>query len=209
MSTEENRPPAGISPPRPASQGQDTRQAGMARGACYGIGHGLQTRFRPRMRPRPDPRARRLHQHVGPLSLAGDSGGRADSRQRPAGRPSPPHPVQPSAELAQRLAQLRGEATRSHQAFLSAAPRTRALVNAARGSAVASDPWIAAQASLSGLEVTRNRTMEAMADLDKLLLQAEMEGGAREAVAETQAQVNSLLDEENALVRQLAGSLRQ
>ena len=142
-------------------------------------------------------------------SLAIREAERIHGSAQPVAPAPPPQPVPPSAELAQRLAQLRGEATRSHQAFLSAAPRTRALVNAARGSAVASDPWIAAQASLSGLEVTRNRTMEAMADLDKLLLQAEMEGGAREAVAETQAQVNSLLDEENALVRQLAGSLRQ
>jgi len=120
-----------------------------------------------------------------------------------------PQPVQPSADLAQRLVQLRGAAARGHQAFLSAAPRTKSLIDAARGSAVASDSWVAAQASLSGLETVRNETMTSMAELDKLLLQAELEGGAREAVAATRSEVGSLLDSENATLEQMAGSLRQ
>lgn len=121
----------------------------------------------------------------------------------------PPAPVQPSADLTQRLGQLRTQANQAHQAFLGAAPRTRSLVNAARGSATASDAWISAQVSLSQLEITRRQTISAMADLDKLLLQTELQGGAIDAVAETQGQVGALLNEENALMRQLGGSLRQ
>lgn len=120
----------------------------------------------------------------------------------------PPPPVEASPELTQRLSQLQGEAARAHQAFLSALPRTRSLVNAARGSAVASDSWVAAQTSVSSLESSRNRIMLAMADLDKLLLQAEIEGGAREAVAQAQASVNGMVEEEDAVLEQLIGSLR-
>ena len=121
----------------------------------------------------------------------------------------PPPPAPPSAALVQRLSQLRAEANRAHQAFLGAAPRTRSLVNAARGSAAGSDPWISAQVSLSQLEMTRRQAMSAMADLDKLLLQTEQEGGPTDVVAATQGQVGAMLDEENALMRQLAGSLRR
>ena len=121
----------------------------------------------------------------------------------------PPPPIQPSAELTRQLGQLRAEASRAHQAFLDAAPRTRSLVNAARGSSTASDAWISAQVSLSQLEITRRQTMTAMADLDKLLMQTELSGGATDAVAATQEQVGRMLDDENATMRQLAGSLRQ
>ena len=123
--------------------------------------------------------------------------------------PPPPLPVQPSADLTRQLAQIRADAHRGHQAFLAAVPRTRSLVNAARGSASASDAWISAQVSLSELEITRRQMMTAMADLDKLLLQTELNGGAIDAVTETRDRVSALMDEENALMRQLAGSLRQ
>ena len=142
-------------------------------------------------------------------SLAIRDAERAHGTAQQAEPTPPPAPVQPSAELSQRLGQLRAQAGRGHQAFLAAAPRTRAAVNAARGSAVASDAWVAAQVSLSSLEITRNDTMTAMADLDKLRLETEVSGGAVEAVSATQAQVNTILNEENALLRQLSASLRQ
>lgn len=215
MSTRENRPVPEIPPecaplPVPVRAIRPMRKAGMARRACYGACMVY----------------KRVSAPASGIALILALGACASTSDRypslairdaervhgsaQAVTPEPePQPVQPSADLAQRLVQLRGAAARGHQAFLSAAPRTKSLIDAARGSAVASDSWVAAQASLSGLETVRNETMTSMAELDKLLLQAELEGGAREAVAATRSEVGSLLDSENATLEQMAGSLRQ
>ena len=185
----------------------------MRRGACYGAGMDWKPALHPAFRPALGIAA------ILTLSACAGSPDRYPSlairdveriygSAQPVEPPAPPAPAQPSAELAQRLAQLQSEAANAHQAFLSALPRTRSLVNAARGSAVASDPWIAAQTGVSSLEANRNRVMLAMADLDKLLLQAEIEGGAREAIARTQEAVNGMVQEEDSVLQQLLGSLR-
>lgn len=123
--------------------------------------------------------------------------------------PVPPAaPVAPSPALAQKLSQLQGQARQAHQAFLAAAPRTRTLVNSAQGSSPASDSWVAAQVGISGLEANRNRAMVAMADLDELLLETEVEGGAREAVRQAHAAVNSMIQEEDSVLSGLTGRLR-
>lgn len=121
----------------------------------------------------------------------------------------PPAPVELSAALVQKLSQLQGQAQQAHHAFLAAAPRTRTLVNSARGSAIASDSWVAAQIGISGLEAHRNRAMVAMADLDALLLQTEIEGGAREAVQQAHTAVDSMIHEEDSVLSSLKGQLQQ
>ncbi|MDD3798989.1 MAG: hypothetical protein PHE36_07410 [Novosphingobium sp.] len=121
---------------------------------------------------------------------------------------APPPPVTPSADLSERLAQLQGEAASAHQAFMSAVPRVDQLVATAQHSAIASDPWVAAQSGLAGLESSRNRSMVVMADLDRMLVAVEMDGGAREAIAQAQASVDAMVREENSLLEGLIGRLR-
>ncbi|OCC24968.1 hypothetical protein MB02_05875 [Croceicoccus estronivorus] len=125
----------------------------------------------------------------------------------PVAPPPPPPVIEPSTELAERLVQLQDQASQAHQAFLSAMPRASQLVAAARQSEIADDPWVAAQSGLSHLEASRNRAMLVMADLDRMLVAVEMDGGAREAIAQAQANVDALVNEENTLLEGLIAQL--
>lgn len=122
-----------------------------------------------------------------------------------------PAPVteMPSPELAGRLEQLSGDARRAHDSFIAAAPAARSAVSAADGSSVASDSWVAAQMAVAGLEASRSRLLIALAQLDSLHVNAQLEGGGKDAVASARDAVDAMAREEDealaALLARLAG----
>ena len=91
---------------------------------------------------------------------------------------------------------------------MAAAPKAQELVAIAHDAEIASDGWVAAQTGLADLEASRNKAMLAMADLDRLLIAAELDGGARDAIAQTHASVELLVSQEDAVLEGLIAQLQ-
>jgi hypothetical protein len=130
--------------------------------------------------------------------------------ERVSGTLPPPAPYVPPPTppaVADRLTQLTSEAVSAQRTFEAAAPRARAAVNAARGDAVGSEDWALAQVALAGLESARSRAMIALADLDRLYVDAATEGGELTRIAATRDQVIAQVEQQNATISGLLGAL--
>ena len=127
----------------------------------------------------------------------------APSATSPTGSP-PPTP----AAVVDRLGQLAADAASAHRAFLAEAPAARSAVAAARGAEFGSDSWARASVALAGLEGTRSRAMIALADLDRLMVDAAVEGGELERIVAVRDTVTAQVDEQNATIEALSRTLR-
>ncbi|MXP31847.1 hypothetical protein GRI94_08425 [Erythrobacter jejuensis] len=127
----------------------------------------------------------------------------------PSTAPVAAQPALPSADLRDRLAQLKAEASTAHTAFLGAAPAATQKVDAARGTAIASDRWAIAQVALADLDSHRSKTAVALADLDILFTERAIALEQRGAVAETRETVTRMIAEEDAVLSRLRGELSQ
>lgn len=95
------------------------------------------------------------------------------------GQPASATPVLPltasvpgSADLAARVAALRGAAITAHARFQQQRGAATRLIEAAKGTAPGSDAWSSAAIALAGLTSARGQGMVALADLDRLLIAA-------------------------------------
>ena len=116
-------------------------------------------------------------------------------------------PATPAAVLG-RLDQLASEAASAHQAFLAEAPSVRNVVGAARGAEVGSDSWARASVAVAALETERSRAMIALADLDRLMVDAAVEGGELEQIVAVRDRVIAQVDEQNATIEGLLRGLQ-
>lgn len=114
----------------------------------------------------------------------------------------------PPAAVLDRLDQLAAEAASAHQAFLAEAPQARSTVAAARGADVGAESWARAQVALAGLEASRSRAMIALADLDRLYVDAAVDGTDLARITATRDRVAAQVDEQNATIEAMQGSLR-
>jgi hypothetical protein len=64
-----------------------------------------------------------------------------------------------------------------------------------------------AQVAIAGLESTRSKAMIALADLDRLYVEASVEGGELTRIAATRDAAIAQVNEENATISALLGSL--
>jgi hypothetical protein len=122
--------------------------------------------------------------------------------------PEPYVPPATPAAVLNRLDQLAGEAASAHQAFLAEAPRARGAVAAARGAGPGADSWAQAQVAVAGLEASRGKAMVALADLDRLYVDAAVEGTELDRIGAVRDRVAVQVDEQNATIESLSGSLR-
>ena len=125
--------------------------------------------------------------------------------------PAPPTPYVPPPTPAQvlgRLEQLAADAASAHRAFLAEAPTARNAVAAASGAEPGSDGWARASVALAGLESARSRAMIALSDLDRLMVDAAIEGDELQRIVAVRDQVIAQVDEQNAVIGGLARSLR-
>lgn len=135
---------------------------------------------------------------------------------RPAERASgtlqpPPAPYVPPptpAPVLGRLEQLAADAASAHRAFLAEAAAARNAVAAASGAELGSDRWARASVAVAGLESTRSRAMIALADLDRLMVDAAVGGGELERIVAVRNTVTAQVDEQNAVIEGLQRSLR-
>jgi len=124
--------------------------------------------------------------------------------------PAPPVPYVPPptpAAVRDRLDQLAAEAASAHQAFLAEAPAARNTVAAASGAEMGSDGWARASVAVAGLEGTRSRAMIALADLDRLMVDAAVEGAELERIVAVRNTVTAQVNEQNAAIEGLLASL--
>lgn len=122
--------------------------------------------------------------------------------------PEPYVPPPTPAPVLDRLTQLTGEAASAHAAFLSKAPSARSTVTAARGASAGSENWAQAQVALAGLEAARSQAMVALADLDRLYVDAAVEATELEPIAEAREDVIEMVAAEDAVIAELAAVLR-
>lgn len=110
-------------------------------------------------------------------------------------------PPAPSADLLARLAELQRDAASLHAQFVDATPAANRL--AAAAGAKASDSWASAQVALADLDSLRSRVAVSLADLDSLWVDANVEGGPREAIGSARDSVQALVAQEDELLARL------
>ena len=123
-----------------------------------------------------------------------------------AAEPYVPPPT-PAAVLG-RLDELAAVARSAHQAFLAEVPAARSAVSAASGDAVGTEDWARAEVALAGLESKRSRAMIALADLDRLYVDAAVGGEALDRIGAVRDSVAAQVDQQNATIDGLGRSLR-
>ncbi|ANY20153.1 hypothetical protein A6F68_01640 [Tsuneonella dongtanensis] len=116
-----------------------------------------------------------------------------------------PAPVQPSADLAARLADLVAQAEAGHREFQASTPAAERLAGNSGGTA--SDSWAAAQVALADLDSIRSRVAVALAELDSLWVDATVEAGPREAIGSARATVEALVVQEDTVLARLRGRI--
>jgi hypothetical protein len=122
--------------------------------------------------------------------------------------PAPYVPPPTPAPVLGRLEQLAADAASAHRAFLTEAPTVRSAVTAASGAEPGSDGWARASVALAGLESARSKAMIALADLDRLMVDAAVEGRELERIVATRDAVIAQVDEQNGVIEGLQRSLR-
>ena len=100
-------------------------------------------------------------------------------------------------------------AERAHQAFLAAAPSASATIERAGRAGVGSDGWAHAEVALADLVSIRSRIMEPLADLDRLYVDAAVEGRALTTIGAARSAVEAQLAEEDAAIDRLQQVLAQ
>lgn len=118
--------------------------------------------------------------------------------------PAEPYvPPLPAPEVLGRLEGLAAAARTAHQAFLAEAPRASAVVESARDAPVGSENWARAQVALASLISARSQTMVPLADLDRLLVDAAVEGNAIAPVVAAREGVEAQVANEDATIARL------
>ena len=122
--------------------------------------------------------------------------------------PAPYVPPPTPEAILDRLDQLAVDAASAHRSFLAEAPAAGRTIQAANGAEFGSDGWAAASVALAGLESSRSKAMIALADLDRLMVDAGVEGGELTRIVAVRDTVTAQVNEENATIENLARNLR-
>lgn len=120
--------------------------------------------------------------------------------------PAPPASPPPASTLAS-LDDLAATARAAHAKFLAAAPRARSLAAAANGAALGSERWSVAQVAIADLENKRSEAMIALADLDRIFVNAATSAQATESISAVRGEVDALVAEEDTVIQSLLAGL--
>lgn len=128
--------------------------------------------------------------------------GRVSGTMQPV-RSAPFTPTPPSHATLAQVDDLITQARKANAAFLAATPAARSAAIAAEGAEVGSDSWSSAQVAIANLETMRANAMIALADLDKLYVDAAINGGTIKRLGDARAEIAALVASENATVAAL------
>ena len=122
-------------------------------------------------------------------------------------------PVSPDAPVAGQIAALRANAAAAHRRFLDRKPEADRLTAAARRGAAGGEAWSVAQVALARLESARNDTSIALADLDAMLVSAQLASATAPSpdlatVRAAHDEVGVLVAGESATIDQFAARLK-
>jgi len=119
-----------------------------------------------------------------------------------------PAPEPPAPATLLRLDDLTDQASAAHARFLEAAPAAGRLTQEA--GAVGTEGWARGQVALADLQAIRSQAMIALADLDRLYVDAVTErgGGAVQPIATARDSVGAMIAEEDRVIATLAAGLR-
>ena len=137
----------------------------------------------------------------------------AERADDPAAAPAAPAETALSYEQRQAIEAAQDQHRAAEAAFRAALPGVRSAVEAARGAATGSEAWVVAQQALSRLEVSRTPSVEALANLDRLLserLAQEQQGaagGGAQDITVARAIIAAAVDEQAATIGALAGRI--
>lgn len=113
---------------------------------------------------------------------------------------TPPAPA--PATLAQ-ATDLLAAVRSAHDRFVAAQPAARRTATAARGAGPGSEGWSDAQVAIANLESIRSSAMIAMADLDRLYVDAAVAGEQVESLQSAREAAAALVEQENAVIAEL------
>lgn len=116
-----------------------------------------------------------------------------------------PAPTAPAT--IEQLDSLAASARAAHQRFLVAAAEARASISAARGSEIGSDSWGSAQVLLANLESIRSDAMIALADIDRLFVDAAIEGGEVARIGAARDEIVSQVDDQSSTIAAMLQSI--
>jgi hypothetical protein len=122
--------------------------------------------------------------------------------------PAPYVPPPPAAATLDRLQQFTAEAESANEVFLAAVPQARTSVAAARGTEAGGEAWAKAHVALAALGAARSRAMIALADLDRIYVDAAVNGEALDRVGPARDRVAAQVEQQDATIAELAGALR-
>jgi len=120
-----------------------------------------------------------------------------------APRAAPFVPVPATPATLESLAQLTASASLAHEAFLGAARTAAPVVARAGSSAVGSENWALAQVAIADLEARRSVAMVALADIDRLYVEAVTQGGDPSQIEPALKQVEAQVAEQDAKIASL------
>lgn len=131
--------------------------------------------------------------------------------ERVSGTLQPAEPYVPPAPTPAVIANLEGlveQAAAAYESFRGKLDAARSTVRAASGAGVGNDAWAAASVAIAGLETERSRVMIALAELDRLHVNAATEGGALEDLEAAQGLVGRMADDQTAAIDEMLSVLR-
>ncbi|MFB0610899.1 hypothetical protein [Aurantiacibacter poecillastricola] len=120
--------------------------------------------------------------------------------------PAPPPPPTAPSTLGE-LDDLAAAAREAHADFLAALPRARSLTSGAAGAPRGSEAWSRAQVGIAELESQRSEAMIALADLDRIYVDAATSALSTEGIASVRSEIDALVDEQDAAISQLLAQL--
>ncbi len=109
-------------------------------------------------------------------------------------------PVPIASETLGRIDALREQARLANERFLAAAERLRGPIAQARGAEPGSISWSKAQVALAELQSSRSDAMIALADLDAIYLETQLESGNPERIATARSEVAALVASQDRLI---------
>lgn len=115
-------------------------------------------------------------------------------------------PPKTGQDVLSSISSLRQSAQQAHAKFTAIVPRAQRAANAARNSPQGSENWAVAQIALSELESSRSDAMIALADLDRLYVDAAVNATELGPLASARDDVMALVAQEDSVINQI-GSL--
>jgi len=116
--------------------------------------------------------------------------------------PAPP-PAAPPADTLASLDDLAASALAAHERFLAAEPEARSITSSAAGASRGSEAWARAQVAIANLEAQRSQTMIALADLDRIYVDAATSNVSTDSISDVRSQINTLVAQQDAVIRSL------